>query len=77
MPTKDASGVHIVKSGSGDIMLIVPIDKKTAATLKNQDVAVAVVNKFDVANIVKCGALYKIFRFREDLIQRPVARLIK
>jgi hypothetical protein len=62
------------QSGSGDLMLVVPIDKRTATALSKKQVAVSI---FDVNEAVgklpKCLAFYAKFRFDPGFVINPIA----
>jgi hypothetical protein len=75
MATRSTSGVQIVKGGSGDMMMIVPIDKKTVAKLKDQKVVVAFGLEIDMNKFRGCPNVYTPFKLREELVQKPVARI--
>lgn len=73
---KKSDGVQLVKAASGDIMLILPISKRLAATLAKRDVAIAVANIEELINLKKCLVRYDKFRLKPELITKPVADLI-
>lgn len=70
------TGVQVVKGASGDMMLVLPVDKKLAAVLAKQDVAIAVVNPEELINLRKCLARYDKFRLRPELVVNPIAEVM-
>lgn len=72
------SGIQVVKSSNGDVMLLVPVDKRTAAQLGKQDVALGIYAAKELGPIkIKCLARYDQFKLREDLVVNPIAVLVK
>lgn len=74
MVKNDSMGVQLVKGPSGDAMLLLPVDKKLAATLAKGNVAIAVAKANDLIHLKQCLARYDAFRLRPDEVVKPIAR---
>lgn len=75
MPKK-SDGVQVVKSASGDIMMVLPISKRLAASLAKREVAIVVAGIDELSSVKKCLARYDGFRLKPDLVINPVAEIV-
>jgi len=74
---KKTDGVQVVKGAGGDIMLVLPIDKKLASALAHQDVAIAVANVEEIIRLKQCLARYDKFRLKQELVTKPIAKIVR
>jgi hypothetical protein len=66
--TKDPKTVQVLKAPSGDMMLVVPLDKAATAGLRGKKLWVEVLTDTPRLPRPKCLAFFKPFRFLRDEI---------
>ena len=74
---RDPKTLQILKAPSGDMMLVVPLDKATTRRLQDKAISVGIVTELPKGWEPSCPVIYGRFRFRKDFVIRPVPRRVR
>ena len=72
-----SSDIQLLKTPSGDAMLLVHIDKESLKTISKLGAGIVVTSKLKDIPKIQCLARYDRFFIREDLIIQPEIQRIR
>jgi hypothetical protein len=74
---RDPKKLQVLKAPSGDMMLVVPLDKRSVAKLRGKKMSVAVLVDEPKIPLPICGPRYDKFMLTRDLVIRPGGRTVR
>jgi hypothetical protein len=74
---RDPKKLQVLKAPSGDMMLVVPLDKRSLAKLRGKNMSVAVLVDEPKIHLPICGVRYDKFMLTKDLVIHPGGRNVR